>query len=76
MLHLNELGVNVFINKYQSLVNQAYWNNYDLIIWKKNQNGFFNVKGMFKNSWGTADKVSVNHNGMWVLPKQYVKYFK
>jgi hypothetical protein len=76
MVHLNELGVNVFINKYKSLSNQAYWNNYDLIIWKKNHNGFFNVKGMFKDSWGISDKVSVNNNGMWVLPKQYVKHFK
>jgi hypothetical protein len=76
MLHLNERGVNVFINKYKSFTNEAYWNNYDLIIWKKNNNGFFNIKGMFNKAWGIADTVSVDNKGMWVLPKQYVKYFK
>ena len=76
MLYLNERGINIFINKYKSLVNEAHWNNYDLIIWKKNYNGFFSINGMFKNTWGVADKVSVNNEGMWVLPKQYVKYFK
>ena len=76
MLYLNEHGVKVFINKYESFINKAYWNNYDLIIWKKNNNGFFSKKGIFNNSWGTADKIAVNNKGMWVLPKQYVKYFK
>ena len=76
MIYLNERGVDVFINKYQSLTKKAYWDNYDLIIWKKNHNGFFNVKGLFKNSWGIADTVSINKKGMWVLPKYYVKYFQ
>jgi len=76
MLHLNERGVDVFINKYKSITNDAYWNNYDLIIWKKNNNAFCNIKGIFNKTWGMADKVSVDNKGMWVLPKQYVKYFK
>ena len=76
MIYLNELGVNVFIKKYKSKTNYAFWNNYDLVIWNKNHNGFFNINGMFKNSWGIANKVPVNNNGMWMLPKRYVKYFK
>ena len=76
MIHLNENGVDVFINRYNTVVNKAYWNNYDLIIWKKNHNGFFNINGLFNKAWGVADKVSVDNKGMWVLPKQYVKYFK
>lgn len=76
MLYLNELGVNIFMRKYNSLMKNAYWNNYDLIIWKKNYNGFFKQNGLFRKTWGVADKVSVDQNGMWALPKQYVKYFK
>lgn len=77
MLHLNERGVDVFINKYKSEKNDAYWDNYDLVIWKKDHSGFFNIKGMFrKNSWGTAIRFIVNKNGTWTIPKQYVKIFK
>jgi len=77
MLHLNLLGVDVFIKKANSAKLNPYWENYDLIIWKKNNNGYTNQKGMFrKNSWGVADRVSVENNGIWKLPTQYVKYFK
>lgn len=54
-----------------------YWDNYDLVIWKKDNSGYTSKKGMFrKNSWGIADRVSVSNQGIWKLPKQYVKYFK
>ena len=77
MLHLNLLGVDVFIKKANSAKLNFYWENYDLIIWKKNYSGYTNQKGMFrKNSWGVADRVSVENNGIWNLPTQYVKYFK
>lgn len=77
MLHLNLLGVDVFIKKANSAKLNPYWENYDLIIWKKNNNGYTSQRGMFrKNSWGVADKVSVENNGVWKLPTQYVKYFK
>ena len=77
MLHLNERGVDVFINKYKSDANDAYWDNYDLVVWKKDHNGFFNIKGMFrKNSWGTAIKFVVDNKGNWTLPTKYVKFFK
>ena len=77
MLHLNLLGVDVFIKKANSAKLNPYWENYDLIIWEKNNNGYTNQRGMFrKNSWGVADRVSVENNGIWKLPTQYVKYFK
>ena len=77
MLHLNLLGVDVFIKKANSAKLNPYWENYDLIIWKKNNNGYTNQRGMFrKNSWGVADRVYVENNGIWKLPTQYVKYFK
>ena len=77
MLYLNPLGIEIFIKRSASNFVDAYWDNYDLVIWKKNNNGYTNKKGMFrKNSWGIADKVSINNQGMWKLPRQYVKYFK
>lgn len=54
-----------------------YWDNYDLIIWKKDKTGFTNIKGIFRaNSWGTAERISVGNNGIWKLPIKYVKHFK
>ena len=51
MLNLTELGVEVFIKKAKNVT--PFWDNYDLVIWKKDINGFTNVKGMFKeNAWG------------------------
>jgi hypothetical protein len=75
MLNLTELGVEVFIKKASNIV--PYWDNYDLVIWKKDINGFTNIKGIFKqDTWGTAERISVNNNGIWKLPTKYVKHFK
>ena len=77
MLYLNPLGVDIFIKKAISKKIEPFWDNYDLVVWKQNKNGYTDKKGMFrKNSWGVAEKFSVDQNGMWKLPKQYVKYFK
>lgn len=75
MLNLTELGVEVFIKKAKNVT--PFWDNYDLVIWKKDVNGFTNVKGMFKeNTWGTAERISVDSNGIWKLPKKHVKHLK
>ena len=74
MLNLNELGVEVFMKRAHNL--KSYWDNYDLIIWKKDNSGFSNIKGMFKDGWGTAERIAVDNNGIWKLPAKYVKYFK
>lgn len=77
MLVLTELGVDVFIKKATSKKIKPFWNSYDLIIWKQNPSGYYNKNGMFKNSqWGISEKININNNGTWKLPKQYVKYFK
>jgi hypothetical protein len=31
---------------------------------------------MFRDEWGLAEKIAVNEQGIWKLPKKYVKYFK
>lgn len=75
MLKLNESGVNLFIKRAKNIY--PYWDNYDLVIWRPNNSGFTNIKGLFKNNkWGIAERISVNSNGVWELPKKYVKYFK
>ena len=76
MLHLNEIGVDLFIKRSNSKNMDPHWDNYDLIIWKKDYSGFTNKKGVYRqNVWGIADRISVTNNGTWVLPKKYVKYF-
>jgi len=77
MLHLNPLGVEVFMNRSKSKTIDPHWDNYDLIIWRKDASGFSNIKGMFRGgTWGVAERISVTNNGTWVLPTKYVKYFK
>lgn len=77
MLHLNELGAEIFINRAKKKSLDTYWDNYDLIIWKKNHSGFTDLKGMFRNnSWGIAETVKVNDDGIWKLSKKYVRHFR
>jgi len=77
VLHLNTQGVEVLIKRSKSNNIDTYWDNYDLVIWRKDANGFSNIKGMFrKNSWGIAERFSVSNIGTWKLPRKYVRYFK
>ena len=77
MLVLTELGVEVFKKRFNNAQQESFWDNYNLVIWKKNPGGYTDIKGMFRNdTWGMADKVSVNDKGVWALSKKYVKYFK
>ena len=76
MLNLNLLGVEIFINRSKTKTQQAFWNNYDLVIWNKNSSGYADKRGMFLKEWGLAETIPVNEQGIWKLPKRYVKYFK
>jgi hypothetical protein len=77
MLVLNEIGVEVFIKRFDSKNSKSFWDNYDLVIWDKNSSGYMSPGGMFKNNaWGMAQKVSINNDGLWKLNKKYVKYFR
>jgi hypothetical protein len=76
LLNLTELGVDVFIKRSNSKNVKSFWDNYSLIIWKKNSSGFTNKNGLFKNEWGIAEKIAINYDGLWKLPTQYVKNFK
>jgi hypothetical protein len=77
MLNLTLKGVDVFIKKSKTKTQESFWNNYDLVIWKKDNGGYTNTKGLYrKDQWGTAEKISVDKNGIWKLPFKYVKHFK
>lgn len=76
MLNLTELGVEVFQKKYNNAKQESFWDNYSLVIWKKDANGFNNIRGLFREEWGLAETISVSKEGVWKLPKKYVRYFK
>jgi hypothetical protein len=76
LLNLTELGVEVFIKRSSSKNVHSFWNNYSLVIWKKNNSGFTNKNGLFKNGWGIAEEFAINNDGLWKLPTKYVKNFK
>jgi len=77
VISLTQKGVDIFISRYKTANQKSYWENYDLVIWKKNNNGYTSTKGLYQdNSWGISDRVSVSNQGMWKIPTKYVKYFK
>lgn len=77
MLHLYENGVEILRKKLNNKKFESYWNNYNFIVWKKDQGGFSSTKGVYRNnSWGIADEFSVSTEGTWDLPLKYVRYFK
>jgi hypothetical protein len=77
VLNLTLKGVEVFIDRLQATKEEAFWNNYDLVIWKKDNGGYSDIKGIYRNNaWGKAEKISVNSEGIWKLPNKYVKHFK
>lgn len=77
MIHLYENGLEVLKKRIKSDKLELYWDNYDIVMWEKNNNGFYDKSGKFRNnSWGIASVISVSQDGTWKLPKKYVKYFK
>ena len=76
MLNLTELGVEIFIKRSNSKAVKSFWDNYSLVVWKKNNSGFTNKNGLFKNEWCIAEKFAINNDVLWKLPSQYVKNFK
>lgn len=77
MLNLTLKGVDVFIEKSLTKTQEAFWDNYNLVIWKKDNGGYTSLKGLYrKDQWGTAETISVDENGIWKLPLKYVKHFQ
>jgi hypothetical protein len=77
MLYLYENGVELLRKKANNNKLDMYWNNYNLVVWSKDQGGFFSINGAYRNSsWGIKKEFLVNEKGTWALPGKYVKYFK
>lgn len=75
-INITEHQVEEFIIKFKTQNQEAYWDGYSLIIWRKTPLGFFDKDGMFRNNhWGIAKSISVNNQGLWEIPKKYVNYF-
>ena len=50
----------------------AFWDGWDIVVWRRNPNGATNRKGMFrKGRWGIADRYSVKSDGTWRIPGKY-----
>jgi hypothetical protein len=55
---LNALGMN------------AYWENYDIIVYTPNRNALFMRNGLFRdNKWVETDRIRMRDDGTWLLPK-------
>ncbi len=77
MIHLYENGVEILRKKIKNKNIDTYWENYNFIIWEKNNGGYSNTSGVFRNnSWGIVKTISVNEDGTWIIPLAYVRYFK
>ena len=56
MLNLNLQGVEIFIKKAQTEKINTFWENYDLLIWNKNINGYTAKTACFERIHGGRQK--------------------
>jgi hypothetical protein len=55
--------------KFVQLNENAWWENYDLIIWKKNPGAWSKKNGkMYNGNWGTILRIPVSTEGTWRVP--------
>jgi hypothetical protein len=76
-MNIKENKVNQFIKNFKTDYQEAFWDGYTLIVWKKDATGFSNKRGMFRNNtWGLTNRFPLTNGGDWDLPDRYVKYIK
>jgi len=74
-INITEHEVDKFIKNFKTYQQEAFWDGYSLIIWRKTPLGFFDIHGMFRNNhWGIAKSIPVNDQGLWEIPQKYVDY--
>jgi len=62
-LHYDD--AHAFVNKTRG----AFWDGWDIVLWKPNSNGMTSKTGMFRNGkWGTARRYPVLNDGSWAVP--------
>ena len=55
--------------KFVKATPNAWWENYDMIVWTPTHTGWSKKNGRFHNDqWGTAKRIVVNHDGLWKVP--------
>lgn len=63
MLSLNQA------EKFVRTTPNAWWENYDLIVWTPTHTGWSKKNGRFHDGqWGTAKRIVVNNDGLWKVP--------
>ncbi len=76
-MNIKENKVNKFVKNFKTDYQEAFWDGYTLIVWKKDATGFSNKRGMFRNNtWGLTNRFPLTNGGDWDLPDRYVKYIK
>jgi hypothetical protein len=74
---VKENKVNQLIKNFKTDYQDAFWDGYTLVVWKRDASGFSNKRGMFRNNtWGLTNRFAMNDKGTWELPDRYVKYIK
>jgi len=72
-----ENKVNKLIKNFKTDYQEAFWDGYTLVVWKRDPSGFSNKRGMFRNeTWGLTTRFNMTDGGVWDLPERYVKYIK
>ena len=62
---LNLEQAELFVNNNKS----AWWENYDIIVWKENPGAWSKKNGLMRNGkWGNASRIPVSNNGTWRIP--------
>lgn len=71
LTELNYDQAHAFVIKNKNL--GFFWNGWDIVKWTKNDNGFMQKNGMFRDGqWGHSMKIPMTDNGTWKVLKKYV----
>lgn len=63
MLKLDLAGAERFVSGHPG----AFWEGWELVLFKSNPAGFSRKDGMFRGEWGVAKRISPNEQGRYVF---------
>lgn len=74
MPNLDYKAAHRFVREQRRSGNDVRWEGWDMVFWKPTRHGFTSTNGAFKNGrWGVESRISVNGDGVWMVPKKNVK---
>ena len=51
------------------------WDGWDIVTWRKDPRGYSDRRGKFmNNAWGILFRYTVQPNGTWRVPENYVNF--